>query len=87
MEREEQLCRAELRQGSVTLDTLRGISNLSKEVDAGLGAERWILGTELSLEVYVWKGDKQEVGKGRGGSHQADKCVKCSRNYLDNRKD
>lgn len=36
-EREEQLWRAELRQGSVTLDTLRGISNLSKEVDAVSG--------------------------------------------------
>lgn len=57
MEREEQLCRAGLGQGSVTLDTLGGISNLSEEVDAGSGSERWILGTELSFEIYVWKGE------------------------------
>lgn len=57
MEREEQLCRAGLRQGSVTLDTLRGISDLSKEMAAVSVAEGWILATELSLEVYVWKGD------------------------------
>ena len=44
-----------VRQGSVTLDTLRGISDLSEEVAAVSAAQRWILATELGLEVYIWK--------------------------------
>lgn len=52
-----------------------------------LSLERWILATELSFEVYVRKGDQQGIRKYRGGSHQADKCVKYSGNYLENRKE
>lgn len=54
MEREQQLCTSSLRTGlsqrSVMLDTLRGISDLSEEVDAVSVVKRdgyWVLGSVL----------------------------------------